>query len=73
MAIRREVIEERRYLRLAHRFRVPLAMKVDQPFDPVHIRFLRTPAVVAHANRLVHPLQQTRAAYLGVRFLGRSA
>jgi hypothetical protein len=73
MTVHREMIEERRHLRFAHRFRVALAVKVDEPLDPVHIRFLRAPAVVAHPDRFMHPLQQTRAAYLGIRLLARPA
>ena len=63
------MIEERRHLSFAHRFGVTLAVKIDQPLDPVHIRFLSAPAVVAHPDRFMHPLQQARAAYLRLRFL----
>jgi hypothetical protein len=72
MPLHREMIEERRHLRLAHRFRVALAVKVDEPLDPVHIRFFGTAAVVAHPDGLMHPLQQARAAYLGSRLLAGS-
>jgi len=46
-----------------------LAVKVDEPLDPVHIRFLCAPAVVAHPDRFMDPLQQAPAAYLGTRLL----
>jgi hypothetical protein len=73
MTLHREMIEERRHLRFAHRFRVALAVEDDVALDPVHIRFLRAPAVVTNPDRLVHPLQQARAAYLGIRLLARPA
>jgi hypothetical protein len=60
-------------LRFAHRFRVAPAVEDDVALDPVHIRFLRAPAVVTNPDRLVHPLQQARAAYLGIRLLARPA
>jgi hypothetical protein len=69
MAFRSEVIEKCSHLRFSHRFRVALAVKVDEALDPVHVRFLRAPAVVANPDRLMHPLQQTRAAYLRTRLL----
>jgi len=37
-----------------------LAVEVNQPLDPVHIRFLRALAVMAHAGRFMDLLQQTR-------------
>ena len=64
VALRREMIEKRRHLRFAHRFRVALAVEKDETLDPVHVGIFRAPAVVTPPDRLVHPVEQARAAYL---------
>lgn len=64
LPVRREMIQKRCHLRLAHGFGVALAVEKDEAPDPVRVRLLRAPAVIAATDRLVHPVEQTRAGYL---------
>ena len=45
-------------LRLTHLDRVTLAMKEDEPLDPIHVSSLGSLAVVASANRLPHLIEE---------------
>jgi hypothetical protein len=65
------MIEKRRHFRLAEHLRMALAIEEDEAPDPVHIGFLGAPTVVPHPNRLMHALEQPRAAYLYLRVRAR--
>jgi hypothetical protein len=72
LSIRGKMIQERRHLGFAKHLGMPLAVEVDEAPDPVDVRLLRAPTVVARANRLVHALEQSRrAAYLPRALLTR--
>ena len=67
-----QMVQERGYLGLAHRFRMARAAEKDETLDPVHVGLFRARAVVTAPDRLVDPVEQARAAYLGSRlYAGR--
>jgi len=52
-----KMAEKRRHLGLAERGGMALAAPVDETPDPVHVSFLRAPAVMQPTDRLVHLFQ----------------
>src|SRR5688572_7174281 len=55
-----EIAQKRSQLRRAHLPRVALAVKQNEPPDPLHVRLFGTDAVVPHPNQLAYLVQQTR-------------
>ena len=45
-------------LELAHFAGVPLAVEEDEAADPVRVRLLGADAVVAHPDRVTHPIEE---------------
>ena len=71
LAVRGKMIEKRRHFRFAEHLGMALAIEEDEAPDPVHVGLLRAPTVVPNPNRLMHALEQSRAAYLYLRFAAR--
>ena len=57
--------EERLNLDLAHFARVPLAVEDDEAANPVGVSLLGADAVVAHPDRVTHPIEETRRSGRG--------
>src|SRR5258708_4059168 len=62
LALRREMIQKRRHLRLAQCRRMALLRKINEALDPVHVRLLSTPAEIPAPDRLVHLIEQAGPA-----------
>ena len=58
MQFHREVRQENLHLERCHLFRVPLAMEMDEAFNPVQVSFLGAQAVVFEADAIADAIEE---------------
>jgi hypothetical protein len=56
----RSIGKEALDFRCAHRRRMPLAVEANEAFNPIDVRLLGADAVVAKADTIANPVEETR-------------